>query len=498
MRRFLSVRLAGNLANALRGQFQRHGVWGFARRLPYYLRNSATYLRLLGVSPAKEDELDFSGAAAGILREVRVHPDLEGGGDTLAAKVSVVIPTLNAGPEFSWLLRKLRSQRAVREMEIVIVDSGSTDSTVETARAAGARVIEILPSEFSHSHARNLGAAAAAGEYLLFMVQDAYPIGDFWLYGMLRYLLDHGDDKLAAVSCAEYSRGDSDMMYDSMIDTHYRFLGCLEHDRLAAFAGNDQLSLRTRGQLSDVACLIPTDLFSRYRYRGNYAEDLDLGIRLIKDGWRVAMLASIKVVHSHNRPSHYYLKRTFVDVVFLAALFEDFTYPQCRSLPGLAAGLLATAAHVSRWLRRDSQSPPAGLLTDELAGWIRDSRASLWKGWPAGEVDLDDPRLSDFVARFAQRFAPEAGAALEGESFDESRRFADIFLARLEHFQRFAAHVYGERDAMLGNELRAVVCKSFAAAAGAALAYFYLANSSGEGAGGAAARAIYDELTAGI
>ncbi len=497
MRRFLSARLAGNLANALRGQFDRHGVWGFVRRLPYYLRNYATYLRLLGATAPLADEHDLSDAA-GIVREIGIHRDLEGGGEALAAKVSVVIPTLNAGPEFSWLLRKLRSQQAVREVEIVIVDSGSTDSTVETARAAGARVIEIAPSEFSHSHARNLGATGASGEYLLFMVQDAYPIGHFWLYGMLRYLLDHGADKLAAVSCAEYSRSDSDMMYDSMIDTHYRFLGCLEHDRLAGFGGNDQLSLRTRGQLSDVACLIPADLFSRYHYRGNYAEDLDLGIRLIKDGWRVAMLASIKVVHSHNRPSHYYLKRTFVDVVFLAALFEDFTYPQCRSLAGLAAGILATATHVSEWLRRDRESVPAGLLSTELGHWIRESRASLWKGWLPGEVVLDDPRLTDFVARLARRFAPEAGVPLKGDSLDESRRFADIFLARLEHFQRFAAHIYGERDAMLANQLRAVVCKSFAAAVGAALAYFYLANSSGESAGNAAARAIYDELTAGI
>lgn len=497
MRRFLFVRLAGNLASALRGQFERHGLWGFARRLPYYLRNHATYLRMLRAAPPAADEHAFS-AGPPVLREVHLHPDLEGGGETLAAKVSVVIPTLNAGPEFSWLLRKLRAQQAVRELEIVIVDSGSRDSTVETARAAGARVIEILPSEFSHSHARNLGAAAAAGEYLLFMVQDAYPIGDFWLYGMLRCLLEHGGEKLAAVSCAEYSRSDSDMMYDSMIDTHYRFLGCLEHDRIAGFAGDDQLALRTRGQLSDVACLIPADLFSRYRFRGNYAEDLDLGIRLIKDGWRVAMLASIKVVHSHNRSPHYYLKRTFVDVVFLAALFEDFTYPRCRSLPGLAAGILATASHVSEWLRRDGQSPAAGPLAGELAGWIRESRASLDQGWPAGKVVLDDPRLTDFVARFAQRFAPEAGIPLKGDSLDESRRFADIFLARLEHFQGFARQVYDERDATLGKELRAVVCKSFAAATGAALAYFYLANSGSDTGGGAAAKAIYDELTAGI
>ena len=31
------------------------------------------------------------------------------------------------------------------------------------------------------------------------MVQDAYPIGDWWLHGLLRYLLDHQDQGLVAI-----------------------------------------------------------------------------------------------------------------------------------------------------------------------------------------------------------------------------------------------------------------------------------------------------------
>ena len=39
------------------------------------------------------------------------------------------------------------------------------------------------------------------------------------------------------------------MMYDSMINTHYRFLGCLEYDRIGEYQGDDHMSLRSLGQL---------------------------------------------------------------------------------------------------------------------------------------------------------------------------------------------------------------------------------------------------------
>jgi glycosyltransferase involved in cell wall biosynthesis len=483
------VRLVRNVASAVKQDIRRNGVAGFARRVPYYLRNRRAYLQRLRSGAPGGNPSQFD-AAPPQLRDVRLHPDLDEPRAPIDASVSVVIPTLNAGVEFEWLLRKLRGQRGLREVEIVVVDSGSRDGTVACAHALGAKVIEILPSEFSHSHARNLGARNASGDYLLFMVQDAYPIGDQWLRGMLAFLQEHAEEKLAAVSCAEYSRSDSEMMYDAMINTHYKFLGCLEHDRLGEWRGDDHMALRSQGQLSDVSCLISRSLFEQYRYRGDYAEDLDLGIRLIKDGMRVAMLASIKAVHSHNRPAYYYLKRTFVDVVFLVRLFEDFTYPRCESLAGLVAGIRATAAHITAWLQAQVEAPAAGVLSEQLAAWIADARRALERSAPAGAIATGDTRLDDFVHRIGQT---QAQQPLDGPARDEGRRFADMFLGRLEHFNAFAAAVYGELDAVLRAEAADVVRKTFAATAGAALAFYCLDHT-----GDAQAQAIRAELVAGV
>jgi glycosyltransferase involved in cell wall biosynthesis len=490
----LHLKLFGALLRTAGSQLRRHGPIGLARRIPYFLRHRHAYLRRLGAQPGAAGN-PFSSSAPPV-RDLPLHPDIEGAAQAVDAQVSVVIPTLNAGPEFAWLLRKLQSQRAVRAVEIVVVDSGSRDGTVELARQAGATLVEIPPGEFTHSHARNLGAQAAGGEYVLFMVQDAFPIGEHWIHAMLRALRDPAHVKLAAVSCSEYSRSDSDLMYDAMIDTHYRFLGCLEQDRIGSHAGDDHMSLRSQGQLSDVACLIARDLFLRYRYRGDYAEDLDLGIRLIKDGWQVGMLASVKVVHSHNRPAYYYLKRSFVDVEFLVSLFDDFTVPACESLRGLVAGIASAAAHVSRWLAQVENEQGAALTASQLAAWMERWRAELNTLAADAAPALGDARLEAYIRELSTRYPTSVGGDPAGPA--EARRFAESFASRLSHFVQFALQIHDPQDPLPRRELAAAICKTLAATAGSQLAFYCLDQRKPGAAGQAFAHAIHSELAAGV
>jgi glycosyltransferase involved in cell wall biosynthesis len=489
------LRVLAGLASTFSNQLRRHGPAGLARRLPYYLRHRRAYMSRLAAQPGATASNPFAATAAPP-RDMRLHPDLEGVTETVDVKVSIIIPTFNAGPEFQWLLRKLRGQKAVRELEIVVVDSGSRDDTIAFAHAAGATVLAIAQSEFSHSHARNLGADAASGDYLLFMVQDAFPIGEHWLYGMLRFLRDPAHAKLAAVACSEFSRSDSDLMYDSMIDTHYRFLGCLEQDRIGSHQGDDHMSLRSQGQLSDVSCLIDRQLFAQYRYQGDYAEDLDLGIRLIKGGWRVAMLASVKAVHSHNRPAYYYLKRSFVDVEFLVGLFDDFAYPHCESLAGLAAGISSAAVHVSGWLAQIRCAPASELtgarLRESVSRW-RDELKTVRAG---ASLALGDERLEAFIRELSLRYPmPQSPGSA---ALSEIRAFAATFTGRLEHFAHFAAQVYDDGDELPAHELAAAVCKTLAAAAGSALAFYCLDHRKEGVADREQAQGIHAELMAGV
>ena len=458
--------------------WRRHGLLGVGRRLPTYVRQVPRYLRELGHRAPGPQSNPFarSGRHTG---SVRLHPEITGVSEPISATVSIVIPTYNAGVEFGWLMRKLRDQQGIGALEIVVVDSGSSDDTVELAREAGAVLVQITQQEFSHSHARNLGARHASGDYLLFMVQDAYPIGRLWVYGMLDFLRQHAEAGVVAASCAEVSRSDSDAMYDCMIDTHYRFLGCRDVDRIGHHTGDDHTSLRTMGQLSDVACLIPRELFLRYGYRGDYAEDLDLGIRLIRDGHRIAMLASVKVIHSHLRPPWYYLKRSFVDVVFLVGLFDDFHMPASPSLGGLLAGMRAAAHLLHGWLAQIEPAMAAQAPADALRRWIEGARRVAGSAaGPVGQGDWDtigDDRVDAFLRGLVPPAATAGDAAGAATSARLAhRQFIDDFLARVDHFRVFAEAVYPLADARVRDEVAQALRKTYCASAGAALAYFVL------------------------
>lgn len=417
------------------------------------------------------------------LAELRAEPPR-----TLDLTVSVIIPTFNAGAEFYWLLRKLKAQQGLAAVEVVVVDSGSTDGTDTLAEEFGCKVVRIPNSEFSHSHARNLGADNATGDLYLFTVQDAYPVGDGWLQSLALALTEPAseDMRAAAVSCSEFPRRDSELLYNAAIDTHYRFLGCRDGDRIGRMVTDDHHSLRTQGQLSDVACLIPAETFQKYRYQGRYAEDLMLGVRLLRDGLRTAMLSSVRVIHSHNRAPAYHLKRTFVDVVFLTEVFPDFDVPAASSAAGAAAAAAMLAPLADEWWPAQGADAAEALRAFSTGVRATPVPATGGAGVDFGFAPLR-PWLDKAIGRKDARWRAEA------------EQVRNMYADRLDHLAGFVARSYGEVDDHLAAELAAAARKTLAATVGAQLAFLYL---HGAREGGAALKRQVEELrtlmTAGI
>lgn len=389
------------------------------------------------------------------------------------ASISVVIPTYNAGREFHWLLRKLRAQRGLREVEIVVVDSGSTDGTVERAQEAGCKVVRIEKAEFSHSFARNLGAEHASGDLLLFTVQDAYPVGDHWLCTLARCLLHPRceEERLAAVSCAEFPRSDTELLYNALINTHYRFLRCHDGDRIGQLTDRDNLSLRIEGQLSDVACLMERSIFERYMYHGRYAEDLILGIRLIRDGHRVGMLSSVKVIHSHTRPVGYHVRRVFVDVVFLSDVFPDFATPEATSV----VGTFAAACLIRERLTpvKPSLHRSAAAALGDVIGSIRELALPHLVPDLTGRADFEFPPLGAWVESIA-RDESRVGSPMTAADKREAERMRSMCLDRLAHLRSYLEEAAPVLDESVARELTDAVEKTLAMALGTQLAFICL------------------------
>ena len=287
--------------------------------------------------------------------------------------VSVVIPTYNAGDDLDELIQALLAQRQIGAPEIIVVDSESRDGTPERAEQLGAKVIRIRQAEFSHSYARNLGARNAQGKYLLFMTQDARPSGPLWVSRMLQPILRKG---VAAVSCRETPKADCDLLGRIAIWLHSEYMGILEADRLMSLpAQQDYDSLRRNGQLDDVACLIDRALFLQFQYRGDYAEDLDLGLRLIRAGHTLALLATAPVIHSHTRPAFYYMKRTLVNERTLKTILPQMP-TEVIDAQAVADRALSAYWALTLFLERAAARPPEGSWP-AFAQWCDDCSARI-------------------------------------------------------------------------------------------------------------------------
>ena len=88
--------------------------------------------------------------------------------------ISVIIPVKNGAGILDKCLSAITNQTIATEINIIVLDSGSTDNSVIIAESFGARVINIPPKDFNHGLTRNIGVEQASGSLLYFTVQDAY------------------------------------------------------------------------------------------------------------------------------------------------------------------------------------------------------------------------------------------------------------------------------------------------------------------------------------
>src|SRR5262245_33911908 len=114
-----------------------------------------------------------------------------------AKTVGIVIRTLNESEFIGTCVDKLRGQEGDFELDILVVDSGSTDATVELARSHGARIMTISPSEFDYSKALNDGIEEARGEVVVSLSAHAIPVHDDWL---VRMTAPFEDESVAGVA----------------------------------------------------------------------------------------------------------------------------------------------------------------------------------------------------------------------------------------------------------------------------------------------------------
>ena len=211
--------------------------------------------------------------------------------------VSIVIPTFDGGSRIGSCLDALLRQTAGRDVEILVVNDGSTDNTADVvARYRGVRLI--TQSNAGPAAARNRGALEARGTIILFTDDDCVPMPE-WLSAMIEPFTDPNvvgvkgvyrtrQRRLVArfvqVEYEDKYRLMSDAAYIDFVDT---YSAGFRRDRFLEINGYDTAF--------PVAC----------------AEDVELSYRMSARGWAMKFIPTAIVYHTHPDTLLRYLKKKY-------------------------------------------------------------------------------------------------------------------------------------------------------------------------------------------
>ncbi len=198
----------------------------------------------------------------------------------MSVKATVIVRAKDKVGTIEATLRGLRAQ--TRPVEVVVVDSGSTDGTLDVAHRWADRVIEIPSERFTYGRALNVGAAAASGSVHFALSAHSVPVRDDWIECSLA--LYRHDDRIAATNHAILTP-DGRPIRDYYVQT-------LGDARTAPGWG-----------FSNHAGSWRADVWEEQRFREDLpaCEDKEWSWRVLLAGWRIAYSPQVDVPSSHRR-----------------------------------------------------------------------------------------------------------------------------------------------------------------------------------------------------
>jgi rhamnosyltransferase len=252
----------------------------------------------------------------------------------LISSVSVVIPTLNGGRLFADVMSGLRRQRFSGTVEILVIDSGSTDGTVGVALEAGARVVEIPHAEFDHGTTRNRGMEMTTGEIIVMLTQDATPTDERLIDNLIKPFEDSG---VAGAFARQIPRPEHDVLVARNIENWVAGSMQRRMARIADRAEYERMAPMERYILcvfDNVCSAVRRSTWVEIPFRQcTFGEDVDWAKRVLEAGWGIVYEPTAAVMHSHERPAGYEYRRTYVCHRTLYRLFGLSTIPMQSKVP---------------------------------------------------------------------------------------------------------------------------------------------------------------------
>lgn len=223
--------------------------------------------------------------------------------------VSIILRSFNEGWALRDTLRALTIQ-TYRPWELIVIDSGSTDGSVELIEQARPRhFVRIAPHEYNPARVMNYGMTLSRSHIGIFLNADATPQGDNWLRPLVDAL---GNPQVAAAYGRQIPRPDCQAVF--------------AHDYERCF-GPTRESARWDHFFSMASSGIRKDIWMRrpFNERLQYSEDDEYTRWCVAQGYRIVYVPDSVAMHSHNYTPTQAWKRSFGEGEALAAVSPRYS-----------------------------------------------------------------------------------------------------------------------------------------------------------------------------
>jgi glycosyltransferase involved in cell wall biosynthesis len=196
---------------------------------------------------------------------------------------SIVIRAYNEEKHIEKLLAGIAAQ-TVKDVQIILVDSGSTDRTVEKAMQFPVEVVTIRPDEFTFGHSLNMGIAAAKADIVVIASAHVYPVYPDWLAA----LIEPFDDESVGLTFGKQRGCDTTQFAEHQI-FHQWFPDRSVRRQTTPFCNNANSAIRH-------------GLWEQHPYDETLPglEDLAFGKWVQESGYAISYVAEAEVIHVHN------------------------------------------------------------------------------------------------------------------------------------------------------------------------------------------------------
>ena len=228
--------------------------------------------------------------------------------------VSVIIPVRNEAKRIRQCIEGILHQ-TVPVQEIIVIDSGSTDGTLEIlAEFPELDVIHIDSSSFNHGLTRNLGVARATSEFCQLTVGDAYAYNEFWLEEMLNGFVDDQVQAVCGQQVVDHLLENNPTQWFRPATNPKLQIVQAKNDEWRNFSPEQRLML---GGWDDVNAMYRrTALLSQPFRRTNYSEDIIWLNECLENNGKVVYNRAARVYHYHNESFDFAYRRTLTTHYF--------------------------------------------------------------------------------------------------------------------------------------------------------------------------------------